>query len=123
MKQRIFTFLLVLLSVSLCGNAWGQATMEIRTADELYKFAERVNNGEKTLNAAPVFGLLGYDTGMYFIDAMCDAKNDISKIDNNYDGIQSHFNFERTSNWSGYINKSVYIIHYTPSNDIEIEVK
>lgn len=79
--------------------------------------------GEKTLNAAPVFGLLGYDAGMYFIDAMCDAKNDISKIDNNYDGIQSHFNFERTSNWSGYINKSVYIIHYTPSNDIEIEVK
>ena len=91
MKQRIFTFLLVLLSVSLCGNAWGQATMEIRTADELYKFAERVNNGEKTLNAILknnidfTDNLLGND-GMPIKEGNYNWRESISNYQGDFDG-------------------------------------
>ena len=73
--------------------------------------------GEKLINAAPTFGYLGYDTGRYFISLLTQNNN------SEYEGLQNHFNFERISNWSGYINKSVYIVHFTPLHNIEIEVK
>lgn len=46
--------LMVCLCLALAGvSAWGQETMEIRTADDLYAFAKRVNNNpeDKALNA------------------------------------------------------------------------
>ena len=45
---------MVCLCLALAGvSAWGQETMEIRTADDLYAFAKRVNNNpeDKALNA------------------------------------------------------------------------
>ena len=79
--------------------------------------------GEEVINATPSFGYLGYDTGIFFMNALCKYDKDFAQIDNDYDGVQSHFNFERTTNWSGFINKSVYIVHFTPANDIEILIQ
>ena len=78
--------------------------------------------GEKLINAAPCFGYLGYDLGRYFIKALC-CEDGLSQLDTIYDGLQSNFNFERISNWSGYINKSTYFIHFTQDNEIEIDVR
>lgn len=45
---------MVCLCLALAGvSAWGQGeTMEINDADDLYEFAKRVHDGEKTLNAS-----------------------------------------------------------------------
>ena len=71
------------------------------------------------ISAAPQFGLLGFDAGMYFLKAMSKNNNDFNKSKFEYNGIQNDFKFERISNWSGFINKSIYFIHFTPHSTIE----
>lgn len=69
--------------------------------------------------AAPQFGLLGFDSGMYFLNAVANNDNDFNHAQNIHHGIQNDFNFERVSNWSGFINKSLYFVHFTPYSTIE----
>lgn len=77
--------------------------------------------GEYMIYAAPKFGLLGYDTGRYFLELFMRGKD----YNNNfkYDGLQNCFDFDRVSNWSGFINKSVYFIHFTVFNTTETYIK
>lgn len=70
--------------------------------------------GENMIYAAPKFGLLGYDTGIFFLQSYIENNSDFNKKGFNYSGLQSDFNFERASNWSGFINNTLYFIHYTP---------
>ncbi len=50
MRTRIFTLLVAFLAIA--GNAvWGQETVQISTVEDLYAFAERVDEGETSLNA------------------------------------------------------------------------
>jgi len=67
-------------------------------------------------NNFPKFGMLGYDTGMYFIRLInAYGVHFSSKVNNlNYNGIQTDFNFERVNNWSGFINMNLYFINYNP---------
>lgn len=71
---------------------------------------------DEMMKASPQYGLLGFDTGLYFLQAI--AKN--GKNFSNYDltpsgnALQTDFEFERINNWSGFINKSFYFIHFTP---------
>ena len=71
--------------------------------------------------AAPKFGLLGYDTGCYFLSLFMNGKDYNNNF--NYTGLQNSFDFDRVSNWSGFINKSVYFIHFTVFNTIETIIK
>lgn len=75
--------------------------------------------GNNMIDAAPQFGLLGFDSGMYFLKALSSNNNDFNKSKFEYNGIQNDFKFERISNWSGFINKSIYFIHFTPFSTIE----
>ena len=79
--------------------------------------------GEKLVNAAPRFGLLGYDTGMFFLKTLCWNGKDFNNIKQEYNGLQSSFSFERINNWSGFVNKSVYFVHCTPDGRIETIVR
>lgn len=79
--------------------------------------------GEKLLNAAPKFGFLGYDTGKFFLETLCENGRDFSTIDKKYEGLQSAFDFERISNWSGFVNKSVFFVHLKTDNSIETTIK
>ena len=40
-----------------------------------------------------------------------------------FNGLQNSFDFDRVSNWSGFINKTVYFIHFTVFNNIETYTK
>lgn len=75
--------------------------------------------GEDMIFAAPKFGLLGYDVGMYFLSSMQANKKDFNDGGALYGGLQNDFKFERLSNWSGFVNKSVYFVHFTTFNTIE----
>lgn len=72
-------------------------------------------------NASPRYALLGYDTGIYFLNAIAqNGKNFANHDVKQYSAsIQTDFRFERINNWSGFINKSFYWIHFTPEMTIE----
>lgn len=79
--------------------------------------------GENLMNAAPQFGYLGYDTGKFFLETLCNNGKDFSRVNDDYRGLQSSFKFERINNWSGFVNKYVYFVHFTPDGKIETVVK
>lgn len=79
--------------------------------------------GENMINAAPKFGLLGYDSGKFFIESYIHNDSDFNKRDFKFSGLQSDFKFERTSNWSGFVNKSLYFIHFTPYSSTQRTLK
>lgn len=80
------------------------------------------NFHKPTIPAYPCFGMLGFDLTYYFLKGFSSYG----------DGITSHlpqiktspyqhqFDFERISNWSGFINKEMQFIHYAPSHTIEL---
>lgn len=79
--------------------------------------------GEEMITAAPQFGLLGYDAGKFFLNTICKYGKDLNSINEYYIGLQNTFRFERLSNWSGYVNKSLYFLHFTPDNKTETIIK
>ncbi|MDH6358780.1 LysM domain-containing protein [Parabacteroides sp. PF5-9] len=66
------------------------------------------------INTYPKYGILGFDTGMFFLDAMrkygLDFENHLGQI--RYKGLQTNFNFERVNNWGGFINTNIFIVQY-----------
>ncbi len=71
--------------------------------------------------ASPRYGILGYDTGYYFLNALSkygrNFEAHIDKMSSN--GIQTDFYFERMNNWSGFINKNIYFVNFMPNYRIE----
>ncbi len=68
------------------------------------------------INTFPKFGVLGYDTGMFFIKGLHEYGTaftaNVKKV--KYKGIQTDFQFERVNNWGGFINTNIYIISFNP---------
>ena len=66
------------------------------------------------INTFPKYGILGFDTGMFFFDAIkkygSNFENNLDKI--RYKSIQTGFDFERVNNWGGFINTNIFIVHY-----------
>ncbi|OAV67310.1 Muramidase-2 precursor [Bacteroidales bacterium Barb4] len=66
------------------------------------------------INIFPKYGILGFDTGMYFFEAMkkygSNFENNLDKI--NYHSLQTDFAFKPVSNWGGFININVFIVQY-----------
>ncbi|MBQ8336541.1 MAG: LysM peptidoglycan-binding domain-containing protein [Bacteroidaceae bacterium] len=71
-------------------------------------------------NIYPRYGMLGYDTGYYFLLAASIYGEELAEKINEvgYTPIQTGFKFERLKN-GAFINKSVNFIHYTPDYRIE----
>ncbi len=69
----------------------------------------------KTLiNSFPKYGILGFDTGMYFLTALnkygTNFENNLSKI--KYKSLQTSFDFHRVNNWGGFINTQLLLVNY-----------
>lgn len=62
----------------------------------------------------PKYGIFGYDTGLFFINAIyrngLNFEEKMNHISNS--SLQFAFNFERVNNWSGFINTGLFLIHY-----------
>lgn len=66
-------------------------------------------------NSYPKFGMLGFDTGYFFLKGLAQEGNELEE---NLDKIkaipiQTGFKFERVSNWGGFINRKVFFVHLT----------
>lgn len=75
----------------------------------------------KTLiNSFPKYGILGFDTGMYFLGAMhkygANFEDNLQKI--RYKSLQTDFDFHRVNNWGGFINTHLFLVHFRPNYTI-----
>lgn len=83
---------------------------------EVHKFYYSYKDwfSKNLINTFPKYGILGFDTGMYFLGAIdkygSNFENNLDKI--HYKSIQTGFDFHRVNNWGGFINTNVFIVHY-----------
>lgn len=75
--------------------------------------------GTPLLNAIPVQGILGFDSGFYIIKTLNDNARSGREFDYDYDGIQSSFNFVSPLNIAGKVNNSLYFISFRPSGIVD----
>jgi LysM repeat protein/ABC-type branched-subunit amino acid transport system substrate-binding protein len=72
------------------------------------------------MSTFPKYAMLGFDTGMFFLQAIkkygVDFENNIAAMD--YKSVQTGFHFERVNNWGGFVNTNIYIVHF--SKDFKI---
>lgn len=76
------------------------------------------------LQANPQHVVLGYDTGIFFLEAMAQyGRNFDKEIEAlSYPGIQTGYKFRRINNWSGFNNSNIYFVRFTPKLEIEREI-
>ncbi len=76
------------------------------------------------LQANPQHVLLGYDTGLFFLEAMSIYGRNFDKEIEKYTtpGIQTGFCFRRINNWSGFNNNNIYFVRFTPADEIVREI-
>ena len=86
------------------------------------QFAEKFESwyGKTMINTYPKYGILGYDTGLYFISALTTGKKLVRENLANHKvaNIQSTFNFN-DHNPEGIINTGLYFVHYRQDMTIE----
>lgn len=75
--------------------------------------------GTPLLNAIPVQGILGFDSGFYIIKALNDNARSGRSFDYGYDGIQSSFSFSSPTDVAGKVNSSLYFINFRPSGIVD----
>lgn len=68
----------------------------------------------------PKYGMLGFDTGYYFLKGLNDYGPKLEENLGTYDivPVQTGFHFERVNNWGGFINKKVFFIHMTRNHEL-----
>ena len=72
-------------------------------------------------NIYPRYGMLGYDTGYFFLLAASLYGNQMYENINQtpFNPVQSDFKFERISEKDGFINKKFFFIHFSPEYYID----
>ena len=77
---------------------------------------------EPTISSWPRFAMLGFDTAYFFLKGISDYgdafEQHLPQVA--VQPYQHRFTFQRASNWSGFINREVEFIHYSPSHSIEL---
>lgn len=68
----------------------------------------------------PKFGMLGYDTGYFFLKGLSrygsELEENLSRVD--VTSIQTGFKFQRVNNWGGFINQKVFFVHFTKGYEL-----
>ena len=80
--------------------------------------------GKSWINTYPKYSVLGFDTGMYFLQSL---KKNGAEFDNvitplRREGIQTGFDFHRVNNWGGYINHCIFTVTYNSDYTVTREV-
>ncbi len=90
----------------------------LRSSDFARNYESRY--GSPMLNAIPLQGILGFDTGMYVIKTLnANLRPGATEFDTMYDGIQCDYRFVGSDNVAGRINDSLYFITFRPSGFVD----
>ena len=95
-------------------NAKGFRTRDLEAA-------YRANYDGEPLQAVPSMAIYGYDTAMHLlkslaVDGVIDDETPL------YKGIQTSFRWERATNWSGYTNQAIELVHFSTDHQITVHV-
>nr|WP_302828798.1 LysM peptidoglycan-binding domain-containing protein [uncultured Bacteroides sp.] len=68
----------------------------------------------------PKFGMLGFDTGYFFLKGLSKYGSALEKNLQRMDlvPIQTGFKFQRVNNWGGFINRKVFFVHFTKNFEL-----
>lgn len=70
--------------------------------------------GRSLMDTHPVYGMWGYDTGLFFMSALHNEgihfEKNVQRIRVNT--LQYAFYFERMNNWGGFINHGLFLVNY-----------
>ena len=68
----------------------------------------------------PKFGMLGFDTGYFFLEGLSNYGSEFEKDIQQLDliPIQTGFKFQRVNNWGGFINRKVFFVHFTKNFEL-----
>ncbi len=68
----------------------------------------------------PKFGMLGFDTGYFFLKGLALYGSGLENNQQEMDliPIQTGFKFQRVNNWGGFINKKVFFVHFTKNFEL-----
>lgn len=68
----------------------------------------------------PKYGMLGFDTGYFFLKGMSRYGTRFEEQMNqlNLVPIQTGFKFTRVNNWGGFINRKVFFVHFTRNYEL-----
>ena len=68
----------------------------------------------------PKFGMLGFDTGYFFLKGLSRYGSELEKNMQRMDlvPIQTGFKFQRVNNWGGFINKKVFFVRFTKNYEL-----
>lgn len=68
----------------------------------------------------PKFGMLGFDTGYFFLKGLSRYGSGFEKNLDKMDlvPIQTGFKFQRVNNWGGFINRKVFFVHFTKNFEL-----
>ena len=68
----------------------------------------------------PKFGMLGFDTGFFFLKGLSSYGSEFEKDIQQLDlvPIQTGFKFQRVNNWGGFINRKVFFVHFTKNFEL-----
>ncbi|MBQ8521542.1 MAG: LysM peptidoglycan-binding domain-containing protein [Bacteroides sp.] len=71
-------------------------------------------------NTYPKYGMLGFDTGYFFLKALSHYGSDMEENMNKMmiAPIQTGFKFERVNNWGGFINRKVFFVRFTKNYEL-----
>lgn len=90
-------------------------SVETRTFEAEYK----ANFTSLPINVYPRMSLLGYDTGMFWMNGLLKYGKDFSTQDVKTRSLQSDIRFVRVAESGGYVNNCMQFIHYRPDRMIE----
>ena len=68
----------------------------------------------------PKYGMLGFDTGYFFLKGLSKYGSELEKNLPQMDltPIQTGFKFQRVNNWGGFVNKKVFFVHFTQNFEL-----
>lgn len=68
----------------------------------------------------PKYGMLGFDTGYYFLKGLSKYGTTFEENLNRFNvtSIQTGFKFQRVNNWGGFINRKVFFVHFTKNYEL-----
>ena len=68
----------------------------------------------------PKYGMLGFDTGYYFLKGLSRYGTTFEENLKRFDvtSIQTGFKFQRVNNWGGFINRKVFFVHFTKNYEL-----
>lgn len=95
-----------------------------KESKEFREFSQRYKlmfNGSP-VKSLPLYAAVGYDAACYFLPALAAANGDINRLKPSNGTVQSDYDLQRISNWSGFLNPPVYLIDYTSLGTIEKNV-